>query len=77
MTVAFILVGVGAIATAYLISIYLSRSITKPLKQLNEVAMKIAGGQLKVRSVVNTNDEIEQVSVSINFMAEELVKEQN
>lgn len=76
MTVAFILVGVGAIATAYLISIYLSRSITKPLKQLNEVAMKIAGGQLKVRSVVNTNDEIEQVSDSINFMAEELVKKE-
>lgn len=76
VTVAFILVGLLAILTAFFIAMYMSASITKPLKQLNEVAMKIAGGQLKVRSIVNTNDEIEQVSDSINFMAEELVKKE-
>lgn len=76
LTIVFLLVGLIAILTALFISMFMSASITKPLKQLNEVAMKIAGGQLKVRSVVNTSDEIEQVSNSINFMAEELVRKE-
>lgn len=70
----FLVAGMITIAFALFMARYISRSIIKPLEELNEVAMEIADGQYDVRSVVDTGDEIEQVSKSINYMAEELVK---
>lgn len=70
----FISLGTITVVLALLISSYFAKNIVKPLKNLNDVAVKIADGQFNVRSNVSTNDEIEQVSDSINYMAEELIK---
>ncbi|MDO5028017.1 MAG: HAMP domain-containing sensor histidine kinase [Bacillota bacterium] len=70
----FIGLGLLAVFIALLISQYLAKNIVKPLKNLNDVAVKIANGQFNVRSSVDSHDEIEQVSDSINYMAEELIK---
>lgn len=67
-----VLIGALVIAFSVVISLYFSKTITDPLKQLSEVAIKIADGQFKVRSDVSTGDEIETLSDSINYMAKEL-----
>lgn len=69
-----ILIGIATILVALFISMYFAKTIVEPLKEVSDVAMKIADGQLTVRSNVKTNDEIEQVSQSINYMADELIK---
>lgn len=69
-----ILIGIATILVALFISMYFAKSIVEPLKEVSDVAMKIADGQLTVRSNVKTNDEIEQVAESINYMADELIK---
>lgn len=70
----FVFIGLLIIGVALLISMYFAKGIVEPLKDVSDVAMKIADGQLDVRSNVKTNDEIEQVSDSINHMADELIK---
>lgn len=70
----FIGLGILTVLIALLISRYLAKNIVTPLKSLNDVAVKIADGQFNVRSTIDTNDEIEQVANSINYMAEELIK---
>lgn len=69
-----ILIGIATILVALFISMYFAKTIVEPLKEVSDVAMKIADGQLTVRSDVKTNDEIEQVAESINYMADELIK---
>ena len=73
----FIMIGIATVLVALFISLYFAKGIVDPLKEVNDVAMKIADGQLSVRSDVKTNDEIEQVSKSINHMADELIKVKN
>lgn len=70
----FIMIGIITVLVALFISLYFAKGIVDPLKEVSDVAMKIADGQLAVRSNVKTNDEIEQVSKSINHMADELIK---
>lgn len=70
----FIGLGLLAIFIALIISRYLAEKIVRPLKVLNDVAVKIADGQFNIRSSIDSHDEIEQVSDSINYMAEELIK---
>ena len=69
-----ILVGIIIVLISLLISNYFAKGLVEPLKYLSDVAVKIANGQFNVRSSVKTNDEIEQVSNSMNYMAEELIK---
>lgn len=55
--------------------IYLfSRQMSKPLKEMNTIAQKIAGGQFDKRVKVKGNDEIAQLGESLNYMATELDK---
>ncbi|MES2514098.1 MAG: ATP-binding protein [Bacteroidota bacterium] len=60
--------------TGLLITVSVSRSIGKGLKEINRAANKIADGDLTERSQVFSKDEIGQVAVSINQMTERLVK---
>lgn len=50
----------------------LFRQITSPLRALSQSAQAIAGGDLRQRIVVRSNDEIGQVANSFNQMAESL-----
>lgn len=73
-TAIFIAIGIFIVLMALLISNYMAKSIVTPLKNLKDVAMRLADGQLDVRGEVDTNDEIETLSDSINYMADELEK---
>lgn len=59
-----------------LASIYQSKKISKPLKELGEVANKIAGGDYTQEVSVRAPREIEHLAASLTQMAKELEKEQ-
>ncbi|MDZ7548932.1 histidine kinase dimerization/phospho-acceptor domain-containing protein, partial [Clostridium perfringens] len=51
-----------------------SNSIINPIKYLNKVAEKMGSGNLGVRSNLNSENEIGQLSNTLNFMANEIEK---
>ncbi len=57
-----------AIFLVYLFSV----KFTRPLKQINQVAKKIAGGEFNNRLVVSSKDEIGQLADSFNHMLDDL-----
>ncbi len=59
---------IGAVVAVF--AIPLSRHITKPLKRLQESALRIAGGDLSARTDVQGNDEIGRLGKAFNSMAE-------
>ncbi len=59
---------------AILLSYFLSRMILSPLKRFTEATEKIAGGDYSNRVKISTGDEIEELGVSMNKMAESLEK---
>lgn len=56
-----------------LFSILLSRNITRGLNEIIQASDKIKRGDLAVRATAFSNDEIGQVALSINQMAEQLI----
>lgn len=58
------------------VSFLLANSIVKPIKELTSVANKMADGQYKVRSTIETDDELGQLSTTLNTMAEEILKKE-
>lgn len=69
-----VLISLIVITSTLFISNYFSKSIVKPLKSLSDVAVKIADGQTDVRSDIDADLEIMQLSRAINYMADELIK---
>ncbi len=66
---------VGITGTVVLIWIYIiSKQMSKPLKQMNMVAKQIAGGHFDKRIEVKGQDEIAELALSFNHMAQELDK---
>jgi signal transduction histidine kinase len=59
--------------TGLLITISVSRSITRGLGEINQATKKITKGDLKARASVLSNDEIGQVATAVNTMTEQLV----
>jgi len=57
---------------AFVMIYFSSRSITKPLRQMNEAAKVIASGDFEKRIEVKSLDEIGQLAASFNNMAEGL-----
>jgi diguanylate cyclase (GGDEF)-like protein len=51
-----------------------SKTIIGPIKILNEVTKIIAGGNLAIRTKIRTNDEIQELGETFNYMTEELIK---
>lgn len=76
--VSFLLIGMGlaVIIISGMVSIFLANSIVKPLQEVTTVAERMAGGQLKVRSKVELEDEIGRLAQTLNYMAEELIKKE-
>lgn len=69
----FILSAIAAIAFGLLISVIISRQLSKPLVKITETANKMRAGNLEVRARINTNTkEIDELSNSINYLAETL-----
>jgi methyl-accepting chemotaxis protein len=68
----FLAVLLGVIAISVLISLWFSRSITKPLQQLMMTTEKIADGDLTQEITIRTKDELGQLSASVNHMAHKL-----
>lgn len=50
------------------LAITMARSVTRPLKQLNDAAGKVAQGALDTVVVVDTKDEIDSLALSFNVM---------
>ncbi len=60
----------------FIIIFILSRTMTKPLLQMNEVAKVIASGDFEKRITVKSIDEVGQLAESFNNMAESLFEQE-
>lgn len=65
-------VGIGGIFLATLISFLLSRSLSRPLIQMNAVARGLAAGDFSRKVEVKTDDEIGVLAGSLNTLSEQL-----
>ncbi|MHB8063037.1 MAG: sensor histidine kinase [Ruminiclostridium sp.] len=70
----FMISGGVAIFLAIILVYIFSLRFTKPLKQINNAAKIIAGGEFRNRLVVDTKDEIGQLADSFNQMVDDLQK---
>src|SRR5260370_30199173 len=55
-----------------ILTYYLSRRITAPLREMNRVALHIARGQFDQRVTVKTRDEVGAFGATLNYMATDL-----
>ena len=71
------LLSLAASALVAGVLIYISsRSISRPLRQMNEAASVIAGGDFEKRIPVQSKDEVGQLAESFNYMAEGLQEQE-
>ncbi len=68
---------VGILLLLIITGTYFVRSIVKPIKQINATTKKFAKGDFSVRINSASNDEIGDLCVSINQMADELSNTEN
>jgi len=52
----------------------LSKTVIGPIRVLNEVTKIIAAGDLSVRTRISTDDELQELGSTFNYMTEELIK---
>ena len=65
-------VGMGGIVLATLLSLFLSRSLSRPLIQMNNVARGLAAGDFSRKIQVRTKDEIGVLADSLNALSGQL-----
>ncbi|MEH2284982.1 MAG: ATP-binding protein [Nostoc sp.] len=65
--------GILALGVGYL----LSRSISKPIKQLQEAVVNLAEGKLDTRVSIRSQDEVGELAISFNKMADDLQYSRN
>lgn len=58
-----------------LVSLYLARSITRPIMQLTDVAWRISEGAFRERAQVNTRDEVNLLATAFNRMTSLLLED--
>jgi signal transduction histidine kinase len=71
------LAAIVAIIVAIALGLLFSRLISRPMRQLALSARRIATGDFSQRIASSTDDEIGEVSVAFNSMAEQLEKKEN
>ena len=64
----------GAIALSVVLSYVINRRILKPLTRMSVITEEIAAGQFSARVPVSTADEVGQLALAFNRMAENLEK---
>ncbi len=69
---AFIVIGIGILLLAALVSLFLSRQILLPVKRLAEGAHALASRRFDTRIDVRSSDELGQLSLDFNRMANTL-----
>lgn len=74
ITLILILIGITVTIISSVVGVFLSNTIVKPLDGLTDMTRKIASGRFNERIVNKRNDEIGQLSNTLNFMADEIVK---
>ncbi|MFZ5857288.1 MAG: GAF domain-containing protein [Chloroflexota bacterium] len=67
-----IIAGLLLAGLSALIAFFLSRSLTRPILGLTDVAKKIAGGNLAIQAKVETSDEVGQLAATFNSMTSQL-----
>ena len=70
----FIIIGLIVTVIAVILSFVLSGTIVNPLKEITKVAGKMAAGDFSIRSRKIYDDEIGQLSDTLNYMAGEIGK---
>lgn len=73
----FISIGAAVVVIAIIVSIFVANSIIVPLEDITYVASKMAKGNFEIRSKKHCDDEIGNLSDTLNYMAEEIVKKDN
>ena len=63
---------VGASIVALLIGIFLSRTLTRPIRELTEATQAVAGGNLGSQVSVRSKDEMGELAASFNKMSADL-----
>ena len=73
-TKSFVLIlGIFSVLAGLIISIILSRSISKPVKVASEALQQVATGNLQIKSIpIKSKDEVGDLAVSYNKMIEDL-----
>jgi diguanylate cyclase (GGDEF)-like protein len=69
-----VIVGILLILINIFLGISLSRLVIGPIKVFNKAAGAIADGSLDLRVKIHTDDELEELAKSFNYMTAELVK---
>lgn len=72
-----ILVGSAAILASVLVTMLLAHRFTQPIRRLGDRAATIAEGNFEPLPVTRRNDEIRDLTISINRMAERLARFEN
>lgn len=75
IAIVFIGIGLLVILISGIMSIFLSNTIVEPLKEVTLVAEKMASGDYKIKSSKRYDDEVGKLSDTLNYMAEEIQKE--
>lgn len=66
--------GLLAIMITGISSVFLSDTITKPIQDVTNMAKKIASGRFNERLIKRRDDEIGELSDTLNFMTDEILK---
>lgn len=69
-----IIAGIIIILLIFLISLYISHTITNPIKKITRISNEMAKGNLSVRAEKIYNDEVGILAESLNHMADEIEK---
>lgn len=71
-----LIVALISLALAIVISLYLARSITRPLQDMIRVTRGISEGDLSQRARADSQDELGALAQSFNIMADDLAKQE-
>jgi signal transduction histidine kinase len=69
---ALLVAGFAALTTAVVVSLFVSRRIVEPLQELSIVSRRLAQGYYRERTTISADDELAELSQSINQLAETL-----
>ncbi len=70
----FLGISIAVLIVGMILGVVLANSIINPIKYLKEIAEKMGSGNLNIRSSIRSQDEIGQLSNTLNFMANEISK---